>query len=53
MELYYTTSNIQLSIEGEEWLILVDGRKRDNRLDDNGNFERMEVSKDSFGSLKF
>jgi hypothetical protein len=31
---------------------LVDGRKKENRLDDSGIFERMEVSTDSFESLK-
>jgi hypothetical protein len=34
-------------------LILVDDGKRENILDDNNTFERMEVSKGSFGSLKF
>ncbi len=37
----------------EAWLILVDGGKKDNRLDVYNIFERMEVSKDSVGSLKF
>jgi hypothetical protein len=31
---------------------LVHGGKRENRLDDSGTCERMEVSRDSFGSLK-
>jgi hypothetical protein len=43
---------LQLSLVGEERLILVDGGKRDNILDDISTFERMEVSKGSFGSLK-
>jgi hypothetical protein len=43
---------LQLSLVGEERLILVDGGKRDNILDDSSTFERMEVSKGSFGSLK-
>jgi hypothetical protein len=37
---------------GEELLILVDDGKRDNRLDVIGIFEIMEVSRDSFESLK-
>ncbi len=36
----------------EKWLVIVDGGKKDNRLDDSGIFEKMEVSKDSFWSLK-
>ncbi len=40
------------SLEGEEWLVLIDGGKRENKLDDNSTFERMEVNKGSFGSLK-
>jgi hypothetical protein len=36
----------------EDRLVLIDGGKRENRLDGNGTFERMEVNKDSFGSLK-
>jgi hypothetical protein len=31
---------------------LVDGGKRENRLDVYSNFERMEMSRDSVGSLK-
>jgi hypothetical protein len=31
---------------------LSNGGKKENRLDDCGTFERMEVSRDSFGSLK-
>jgi len=30
----------------------VDDGKKENRLDNNGTFERMEVNRDSFGSLK-
>jgi hypothetical protein len=33
-------------------IILVDGGKRENRLDDCGTFERMEMSRNSFESLK-
>ncbi len=33
-------------------IILVDGGKRENRLDVCSTFERMEVNKDSVGSLK-
>jgi hypothetical protein len=36
----------------EELLILIDDGKRENRLDVSGNFEIMEVSRDSFESLK-
>jgi hypothetical protein len=42
---------LQLSLGGEQWLVLVDGGKRKNK-DDCGTFERMEVSKDNVGSLK-
>jgi hypothetical protein len=37
---------------GGKCLILVDGRKKENRLDVWGSFERMEVSGDNVGSLK-
>jgi hypothetical protein len=43
---------LQLSLGGKEWLILINGGNKDNRLDDCGTFERMEVSKDSFRNLK-
>ncbi len=43
---------LQPSLGGEEWLVLIDGGKKDNRLDDCSIFERMEMSKDSVGSLK-
>jgi hypothetical protein len=43
---------LQFFLKRGKWLILVDGGKRENRLDDCGIFERMEVSRDSFGSLK-
>jgi hypothetical protein len=31
----------------------MDGGKKENRLDDYNTFERMEMSRDSVGSLKF
>jgi len=37
----------------EEWLVLVDGGKEENILDDYNTVERMEVSKNNVGSLKF
>jgi hypothetical protein len=37
---------------GNEWLLLVDGTKKDSRMDVYSTFERMEVSIDSVGSLK-
>ncbi len=43
---------LQLSLGGEEWLVLVDGGKEDNKLDDYSIFERMEVSRDSVGRLE-
>jgi hypothetical protein len=36
----------------EELLVLVDGGKRENKLDDCSPFEIMEVSKDKTGNLK-
>jgi hypothetical protein len=38
-------------VVGKKLLILVNGRKK-SRLDGDNNFERMEVSRDSGGSLK-
>jgi hypothetical protein len=35
----------------EERLVLVDGGKRENRLNVYSTFERMEIRKDSVGSL--
>ncbi len=43
---------LQLSLGGEEWLVLVDGGKKENKLDDSSTFERMEVNRGNFGSLK-
>ncbi len=40
------------SLGGEDWLVLVDGGNRENRLNDSSTFEGMEMSRDSFGSLK-
>jgi hypothetical protein len=37
----------------EELLVLIDGGKRESGLDVCSTFGRMEVSKDSVGSLKF
>jgi hypothetical protein len=44
---------LQLSLGGKKWLVLVDGGKKENRLDDCSTFERMEVSRDNAESLKF
>jgi hypothetical protein len=35
----------KLSLEGEEPLLLVNGGKRENILDDSSTFERMEVGR--------
>jgi hypothetical protein len=43
---------LQLSLGGVEWLVLIDGGRREKRLDDCSTFEKMEVSRDSVGSLK-
>jgi hypothetical protein len=32
----------QPSLEGKEWLLLVDGRKKESRMDVCSSFERME-----------
>jgi hypothetical protein len=37
---------------GEEWLVLIDGRNKENRMDVCSSFERMEVNRDNVGSLK-
>ncbi len=42
----------QPSLVGEECLILVDGRKKESRLNVCSSFERKEVSRDRVGSLK-
>jgi hypothetical protein len=44
---------LQPSLGGEEWLILVDGEKRESGLDVYSNFERMQMSTNSVESLKF
>jgi hypothetical protein len=38
---------------GKKRLVLVDGGKRENILDVCSTFERMKMSKDNVGSLKF
>jgi len=43
---------LQLSLGGEEWLVLADGGEKENKLDDSSTFERMEVSMGSFESLQ-
>jgi hypothetical protein len=43
---------LRLSFEGEEPLLLVNGGKRENILDDSSTFERMEVGRVVLGSLK-
>jgi hypothetical protein len=37
---------------GEEWLFLVDGTKKESRMDVRNNFEKIEVNRDSVRSLK-
>ncbi len=37
---------------GKKWLVLVNGRKKDNSMDVGNSFERMEVNRDIVGSLK-
>jgi hypothetical protein len=41
---------LQLSLEGEKWLVLVDGGKGENRLDDNNTFKRKKMNKGKFGT---
>ncbi len=36
---------LQPSLGGKEWLILIDGENKDNILDDNITFERMEMNR--------
>ncbi len=43
---------VQLSLGREEWLVLINGGKKDNKLNDCDTLERMEVNKDDVGSLK-
>ncbi len=40
---------LQLSLGEKEWLVLIDGGKKENILDDNNTFERMEMSRGRFG----
>ncbi len=42
-----------ISLGGKERLILVDGGKRENRLDDNNTFEIIKVNRGSFGTWNF
>jgi hypothetical protein len=35
---------------GKKWLVLIDGGKRENRLDDNNTFKIMEMSNGRFGA---
>jgi hypothetical protein len=44
---------LQPSFGREEWLVLVNGGKRESGLDVGSIFDRMEMSRDSVGSLKF
>jgi len=41
---------LQLSLGREEWLVWIDGEKRDNRLDHSCTFERMKMSRGRFGA---
>jgi hypothetical protein len=43
----------QPSLGGEEWLLFEDGGKKESKLDVCNIFERVEVSRDNVGSLKF
>jgi hypothetical protein len=43
---------LQLFLGEKEWLFLVNGGKMENKLDDGSTFERMEMGRGSFGSLK-
>jgi hypothetical protein len=49
---FWKNSFLQLFVGGKEWLVLVDGGNKENILNDCGTFERMEGSRDGFGSLK-
>jgi hypothetical protein len=42
----------QPSLVEKKWLVLVDGRKKETKMDVYSSFERMEVNKDNVGSLK-
>jgi hypothetical protein len=42
----------QPSLVEKKWLVLVDGRNKETRMDVYSSFERMEVNRDSVGSLK-
>ncbi len=44
---------LQPSLGGEEWLVFIDGEKRESGLDVCSTCERMEMNRDSVGSLKF
>ncbi len=39
---------LKISLGGKDWLILVDGQKRENKLVDGNTFEIMEMNKSSF-----
>jgi hypothetical protein len=41
---------LQLSLVGEEWLIVINGGKRENKWDDSSTFERMEMIRGKFGA---
>jgi hypothetical protein len=40
---------LQLSLGREKWLVSVDGGKKENILNDNSTFQRMEMSRGRFG----
>jgi hypothetical protein len=42
----------QPSLGGKECLLLVHGREKESRMDVCSSFEKMEVNRDSVGSLK-
>jgi len=44
--------SLQISLGRKKWLVLINGGKKENRMDDYSTFERMEVNNDSVGNLK-
>ncbi len=44
---------LQLSLGGEEWLVLIDDGKRENILDDISTFEIMKMSRGNSGAWNF
>jgi hypothetical protein len=44
---------LKISLGGKDWLILIDGEKKENKLIDGSTFEIMEMSKGSFEIWNF